>query len=248
MGEGKNKKTVPPKNALARFMKELDFPADKQDLLLKALTHPTYFEGVKQELPEDNQRLEFLGDAVLDMVVGEYLYRAYPMAREGDLSKMRAALVCEAALARLAEELGIGKLLRLGKGGEAGGDRERPSVLADACEAVIGAIYEAGGLPQAAAFIERYFAPAMDNLKREDFEDKKSLLQELAQREVGCGVGYKQLCINGPDHAPHFESGAYCNGLLLGRGWGGSKKESEQAAAAAALASQSKWLTEVNKK
>ena len=227
---------------LARLMKETGFPPAKKKLLVQALTHPTFFEGAKQALPEDNQRLEFLGDAVLDMVVGEYLYHAYPAAREGDLSKMRAALVCESALALLAREIGLGKLLRLGKGGEAGGDRERPSVLADAFEALVGAIYEAGGFAAAHAFIEKHFAAGIDKLTRDDFEDKKSLLQELTQRDAGCGVSYSILSTDGPDHAPRFESGAYCGGLLVGRGWGGSKKESEQAAAAAALASQSKWL------
>jgi ribonuclease-3 len=231
-----------------RFMKETGYPPAKKGLLMQALTHPTFFEGAKKEIPEDNQRLEFLGDAVLDMVVGEYLYHAYPTAREGDLSKMRAALVCEPALALLAQELGLGQLLRLGKGGEAGGDRERPSVLADAFEALVGAIYEAQGFGAARSFIEKHFAPAIDKLTRDDFEDKKSLLQELVQREASCGVSYRTLSMNGPDHAPRFESGAYGGEFLLGRGWGGSKKESEQAAAAAALASQSKWLVEISKK
>jgi len=236
------KKEAPVDDDVARFMRELGFPADKRSLLLKALTHPTYFEGAKQVEPEDNQRLEFLGDAVLDMVVGEYLFRAYPRAREGDLSKMRAALVCESTLASLAGELGLGKLLRLGKGGESGGDRGRPSVLADACEALIGAIYVSCGLATVQAFIERHFAAAMKNLTRDDFEDKKSLLQELTQRDIGQGVTYKLLQMKGPDHAPHFESAAYCNEVLLGRGWGSNKKESEQSAAAAALATQGKWL------
>jgi ribonuclease-3 len=227
---------------IARFMRESGFPPQKKALLVRALTQPTYFEGVKQEIPEDNQRLEFLGDAVLDMLVGEYLYHAYPAAREGDLSKMRAALVCESALALLAQEIGLGKLLRLGKGGEASGDRQRPSVLADAFEALVGAIYEAQGFAAAQCFIEKHFAPAIQKLTRDDFEDKKSLLQELVQRDSGYGVSYKTLTVDGPDHAPRFESGAYCGEKMLGRGWGGSKKESEQAAAAAALASQSKWL------
>jgi len=233
---------------LVRFMKETGFPPAKKELLVQALTHPTFFEGAKKEIPEDNQRLEFLGDAVLDMVVGEYLFHTYPAAREGDLSKMRAALVCEPALALLAQELGLGKLLRLGKGSEAGGDRERPSVLADAFEALVGAIYEASGFKAVHSFIEKHFAPVMDKLTRDDIEDKKSLLQELVQREASCGVSYKTLSVDGPDHAPRFESGVYSGEQLLGRGWGGSKKESEQAAAAAALASQSKWLPEVRKK
>ena len=232
---------------LTCFIEKTGFPLAKKELLVQALTHPTFFEGAKKDIPEDNQRLEFLGDAILDMLVGEYLYHAYPAAREGDLSKMRAALVCESTLALLAQELGLGKLLRLGKGGEASGDRERPSVLADAFEALLGAIYEAEGFIAVRSFVEKHFAPAIEKLTRDDFEDKKSLLQELVQREANCGVNYKTLSMDGPDHAPRFESGAYGCGCLLGRGWGGSKKESEQAAAAAALASQSKWLAGISK-
>ena len=233
-------------NLITCLMKETGFPPEKRKLLTQALTHPTFFEGAKQETPEDNQRLEFLGDAILDMVVGEYLYHTYPAAREGELSKMRAALVCESALALLAKELNLGQFLKLGKGGEASGDRERPSVLADAFEALIGAFYEAAGFNATKSFIEKHFAPIIAKLTRDDYEDKKSLLQELTQREMNCGVSYKTLSMDGPDHAPRFESGAYYGTHLLGRGWGGSKKESEQAAAAAALASQGKWLPKSN--
>ena len=245
MVKGAGKKRA---DKLTRFMQECSFPSAQKDLLVQALTHPNFFEGIRKEIPEDNQRLEFLGDAVLDLVVGEFLFHAYPAAREGVLSKMRAALVCEAALAQLAREMGLGQLLRLGKGGEAGGDRQRSSVLADAFEALVGAIYEAEGYLAARSFIELHFLPLIENLTRDDFEDKKSLLQELTQRDTGCGVSYGLLSTNGPDHAPRFESGAYCGELLVGRGWGGSKKESEQAAAAAALAAQSKWLPLISKK
>ena len=233
---------------ITQFLHKLNFPAAKQQILLMALTHPTFFEGAKPATPEDNQRLEFLGDAVLDMLVSEYLYQAYPQAREGDLSKMRAALVCEASLAAQAQNLELGQLLRLGKGSEVGGDRERPSILADAFEALVGAIYVGLGHQAARDFINKCFAPAMDHLTRADFEDKKSLLQELTQKEIGRSVTYKLLKMDGPDHAPHFESGAYCGGLLLGQGQGGNKKESEQAAAAAALASKNTWLKTLVKK
>jgi ribonuclease-3 len=215
---------------------------EKRELFLQALTHPTFFEGAKQAIPQDTQRLEFLGDAILDLVVGDYLYHAYPAAHEGELSKMRAALVCESALALQAKDFGLGKLLRLGKGGESSGDRYRPSVLADAFEALIGAIYEANGFMAAHSFIITHFAAAIAKLTKDDYEDRKSLLQELVQSETMYGVSYKTLRQDGPDHAPRFESGAYCKEILLGRGWGNSKKESEQAAAAAALASKSKWL------
>ncbi len=222
----------------------LDFPAAQLPLLQQALTHPAYFEGQKNggSHPKDNQRLEYLGDAVLDLVVGEYLYHTYPLAREGDLSKMRAVIVCEASLAAQAQLLGIGESLRLGKGSEQSGDRSRPSVLADAFEAVIGALFEVCGLQQVRQFLILQFKQKMDHLSPEDYEDKKSLLQELVQKYSNHGVSYKLLDASGPDHAPSFESGAYWGKLLLASGRGSSKKESEQAAALAALQCREQWL------
>lgn len=232
---------------IVRFGQAIDFPESELDLLIQAFTHPTFFEGQKQDSPEDNQRLEFLGDAVVDMVAGAYLYNRYPEMREGDLSKMRAAVVCEQSLAKEALNLGIGSLLRLGKGAEVGGDRNRPSVLADAFEALIGALYQAAGFAKAEAFVLKHFKEQMDSLTRDDFEDKKSMLQELVQKESGYGVTYRLLKMDGPDHAPTFASAAYCRYQMLGRGEGGSKKESEQAAAAAALKSQGDWLPKIRK-
>jgi len=220
----------------------LGFDAENQALLLQALTHPAYFEGVKTASPQDNQRMEFLGDAVLDLVVGDYLYHAYPNLGEGTLSKMRAVIVCEGSLAHHSAEIGFQHYLRLGKGSEASGDRERPSILADAFEAVIGAMFVALGYDAARDFILGRFATQMQHLTPDDYEDKKSLLQELVQHESLHGVSYKLLTVSGPDHAPRFESGAYCGKLLIGKGMGGSKKESEQAAAVAALAAKSNWL------
>ncbi|MEG1998076.1 MAG: ribonuclease III domain-containing protein, partial [Clostridiales bacterium] len=124
------------KQKLLKLAETISFPEEHLALLQQALTHPAFFEGQKSagRHPKDNQRLEYLGDAVLDLVVGEYLYHAYPEAWEGELSKMRAVIVCEASLAVQAQSLGIGEVLRLGRGSEASGDRSRPSVLADAFE------------------------------------------------------------------------------------------------------------------
>ncbi|MCR4962523.1 MAG: ribonuclease III [Firmicutes bacterium] len=225
----------------------LSFPRQRLDLLRQALTHPAFFEGKKRggRRPEDNQRLEYLGDAVLDLLIGEYLYLAYPNAREGELSKMRAIIVCESSLAAQAKKLGLDEALLLGKGSELSGDRRRPSVLADAFEAVVGALFEAGGLEQARQFLYAQFKERMDRLSAEDYEDKKSLLQETVQKYSTKGVTYKLLDSRGPDHAPTFKSGAYWGKLLLASGTGSSKKESEQAAAQAALADKEQWLPAV---
>lgn len=223
----------------------IGFPPKKLSLLEQALTHPTYFEGVRSEDSCNNQRLEFLGDAVLDFLVGEYLFWKYRQAQEGDLTKMRSVIVCEASLAKKSQELGIGEALLLGKGSDVSGDRQRPSVLGDAFEAVLGAIYAAQGIEVAREFILKHFQEEMDSLQKDDYEDKKSLLQELVQKNSSKGVHYRLLSSSGPDHAPVFESGAYCGTLLLGSGSGSSKKESEIAAAKAAFANQDDWLEEI---
>lgn len=231
-------------NGLERLAKKLSFPGEQRALLQQALTHPAFYEG-HSDGRGDNQRLEFLGDGVLDMIVGAYLYQKYSEAQEGDLSKMRAFIVCEASLAEAAVELGLESCLRLGRGSEANGDRQRPSVLADAYEAVVGAIFICQGFAAAEKLLIEQFRKKMDSLRPEDYEDKKSLLQELVQAKAAHGVSYKLLAQTGPSHKPRFISAALCNGVQLGQGEGGSKKESEMAAAAAALADQDGWLPEI---
>ncbi|MBR2783575.1 MAG: ribonuclease III [Firmicutes bacterium] len=223
----------------------LGFSDTELPLLVQALTHPAFFEGSRHHREGDNQRLEFLGDAVLDLIAGEYLFRAYPEAQEGELSKMRAFIVCEASLAAAAVELGVDQALRLGHGSEAGGDRRRPSVLADAFEAVVGAVFTCRGYAAARELFLSQFREKMDRLTPEDYEDKKSLLQELVQARVSHGVSYRLLGSSGPDHAPTFESAVYCGRLLLGQGRGRSKKESEVAAATAALQDREQWLDRI---
>lgn len=244
----KRKSNVTKKNKYQELAQKLGFEEEDMPILVQALTHPAYFEGAKPEEESDNQRLEFLGDAVLDLLVGYHLYLHYPEAQEGELTKMRAATVCESYLAKMSEELGINKALRLGKGSEAGGDRNRPSVLADAFEAVLGAIFVVQGMEGASAFIEKYFAHALDTLSRDDYEDKKSLLQELAQKEHHGSISYRLLSTEGPDHAKTFVSGVYCQKILLAEGRGSSKKESEQAAAKTAYAIREQWLPTLKQK
>ena len=219
----------------------LGLPEDKLPWLMQALTHSTFFEGGKTAEQQDNQRLEFLGDAVLDMLVGEYLFERYPLAREGDLTKMRSALVCEVSLARHAKTLDLGEALLMGRGGEASGDRQRPSVLADAFEAVLGAVYVSCGCEAARRFVLEQMGEELDNLSKEDYEDSKSLLQEFVQIRRGEALSYRLLSCDGPSHAPVFVMGVFCGSLLLGEGKGGSKKESEQMAAKAALTDKERW-------
>ena len=234
--------------ALRELGKKLGFTEDTIAVLRLALTHSTYFEGSRHGSKtgdDDNQRLEFLGDAVLDLIVGEELYHRYPEAREGELSKMRAYLVCEASLSAVAKQLGLEKRLRMGRGAESGGDRYRPSVQADAFEAVIGAVFLTQGYQQTRQLLLELLGEQMDKLSPEEYEDKKSLLQELVQSKTPHGVVYKVLSHSGPDHQPHFESGVYCGKLVLGKGEGGSKKESEVAAAGAALKDKEKWIKDI---
>jgi len=248
MSEKKARPDTDREKELCLLGKLLDFPDEQAPLLRLAMTHSTFYEGSRHGGPEkgdDNQRLEFLGDAVLDLIVGEELYRLYPDAREGQLSKMRAYLVCEASLAEDAAKLRIQHCLRMGRGAESGGDRFRPSVLADAFEAMVGAIFLAQGYDHARAFLLSRFQQAMEHLTPEDYEDKKSLLQELIQGKGCHGVNYRVLEQSGPDHHPHFRSAVYCGNLLLGTGEGGSKKESEVAAAGAALKKKEEWLDSI---
>lgn len=238
------KKRMQNTEAIESLASRIAFPQDKMSLLIQALTHPAYYEGSQHE-EGDNQRLEFLGDAVLDLFVGEYLYYQYPQASEGVLSKMRAFIVCENSLAEDAIALGVDQSIRLGRGSEAGGDRHRPSVLADAYEAVLGAMYVACGADATRKLIVSRFAEKMNTITADDYEDKKSLLQEIVQARVPHGVSYKLHSSSGPDHAPTFESGVYAGKILLGKGIGRSKKESEVAAAVDALACRVEWLDKI---
>lgn len=188
-----------------------------------------------------NQRLEFLGDAVLGLVVGDYLFSFYPGHPEGDLTKMRAALVCEVSLAERSRTLGLGRYLLVGRGEAISGGRERPSILADAFEAVIGAIYLDAGLETAKDFIVDQLKDAIENLDLENCGDHKTMLQELVQKYGNEGVSYLILEESGPDHQKNFVAGVKLRERILARGSGHSKKEAEQKAAQAALKELPAW-------
>lgn len=204
-------------------------------LLNMALTHPTYAFEHQHEAATHNQRLEFLGDAVLGLVVAEYLYHHYPEKPEGELTKMRAAVVCEATLARKATEIQLGSYLLLGKGEEMTGGRERPSILADAFEALIGAIFLASGLSASRQFILRRFKNDLETAARGKYRDYKTLLQELVQEKHNENVTYVILEESGPDHDKRFVAGVSFQQQILAKGTGKSKKEAEQNAAGQAL-------------
>ncbi len=202
-------------------------------LLETALTHSS-FANESGGSAVCNERLEFLGDSVLGVTVADALYRAFPDMPEGQMTRLRAELVCEQALERAARELELGGCLRLGRGMEHSGGRERGSVLADAVEALIAALYLDAGMDEAARFIRERLLSSLGD-RAAAFIDSKTALQELVQRQSGRVLGYELLSESGPDHDKTFHVRVLLNGRSLGEGTGHSKKEAEQAAAAAAL-------------
>jgi ribonuclease-3 len=210
-----------------------------QDLLSQALTHSSYIYENRQNGIENNQRLEFLGDAVLGLAVSDFLYRNYPDRDEGELTKLRAALVCEPSLARTAKSLELGNCLKMGKGEERSGGRERPSILADAFEALLGAIYLDQGLVKASELSLKLLDPLIkDVLEGRLDRDFKTELQEIVQQRGSEQVQYTILREEGPDHHKIFTAGVLYKGELAGIGCGRSKKEAEQQAAKSALLKQ----------
>lgn len=204
--------------------------------LHKAMIHSSHaFEQGRQTL-KDNETLEFLGDAVLDLAVGHALFRYFPQMREGDLTRLRAALVNERHLARMAKDLDLGRYLLLGKGEEVNLGREKASILSCAFEAVAGAIFLDGGYAAAAEFAERHFRPWFDDRQQTIFlADAKSSLQELLQERFNEGPRYVLEGDEGPDHNKTFHVSVRFREEILGQGSARSKKEAEQEAAAMAL-------------
>ncbi|NVN99616.1 MAG: ribonuclease III [Geobacteraceae bacterium] len=206
-----------------------------RSLLEEALTH----RSRSNELPglSDNQRLEFFGDSILGFLVSHLLFDAFPQAREGELTSMRASLVDESSLAAIASSLGIGSCLQLGKGEEKGGGRKKKSILSDAFEAVIAAVYLDGGVTAAREVVQRHFSPLVQGLAVSSFSstDYKTLLQEYTQSRFGSTPSYSVTGSQGPDHARVFTVTVIVNSELCGKGEGSRKKDAEQAAAREAL-------------
>ena len=204
-------------------------------LLQNALMHSSYANENRARGCTSNERLEFLGDSVLGMVTAMRLYRLYPDMPEGKLSRLRAELVCEQSLHAVALELGLGSYIRLGHGEARNGGRERPSILADAVEAIIAAIYLDGGLESAQRFILDHILTGLAEGQMHHVADYKTELQERVQRKPGQALEYTLLSESGPDHNKSFTMNVLLNGSEIGRGTGRTKKEAEQSAAKSAL-------------
>jgi len=215
---------------------ELKLVFHDKTLLQRALTHRSYLNENHDYPLEDNERLEFLGDAVLDFMVGEDLYHRFPDEDEGTLTSLRAALVCTRALADFANQIELGDHLLLGRGEEEGGGRQRPAVLCGAFEALVGALYLDQGISSVREFILPLFDPALENILRNDLDkDPKSILQELSQAYLGYTPRYPTVEASGPDHDKVFTIAATINGVTYGKGRGHSKQVAAQTAAAEAL-------------
>ena len=222
---------------MAALAARLGVQFGRLDLALTAITHKSWVNEHKGEGATDNERLEFLGDAVVDLVIAHRLMERFPESPEGELSKLRALLVNEEGLARVARTLGLGELLLLGRGEELSGGREKPSVLADALEAVIGALYLGDGLPAAAAFVDAHFAEALAGVASgRSGIDWKTRLQEEMQLRHRITPRYRVVSETGPAHERVFEIEVGLAGTPYARASGRSKKEAEQAAARATLA------------
>ncbi len=213
--------------------KKLGYQFKDRSLLEEAVRHSSYANEHRSSGGDSNERLEFLGDSVLGFITAEFLFKTYGKLPEGDLTRMRAALVCEQSLYQVARRLELGRYLKLGKGEEAGGGRQRQSILADATEAVFAAVYLDGGMEEIRRLIQRLIlSQAADAEERRDY---KTTLQEIIQRKSGQVLTYHMVSESGPDHNKSFLFQVQLNGETIGQGEGHSKKEAEQSAAQNAL-------------
>ena len=217
-----------------KLEEEIDYKFKDVKLLLHALSHSSY-ANEKRHNGGSNERLEFLGDAVLSIVVSDYIYRNCPKLPEGELSKLRAALVCEKSLCRFSAALGVGDYLRLSKGEKNLRGNERPSILADAFEALLAAVYLDGGMEAAKKHVMRFMPKDMGNGRKLIFSDFKTVLQEIVQKNPEEKVEYVLIGEEGPDHNKIFIVEVCLNGQVIGKGRGRSKKDAEQLAAKEAL-------------
>ena len=219
---------------LEEFEKKINYTFKDKNLLFVALSHSS-FANEKRKLRHSNERLGFLGDSVLSIVVSQYLFEHFTHLPEGELTKIRASLVCEKSLYEFAKEIDLGEYLFLGKGEENTGGRERTSILADAFEAVIAAVFLDGGLEAAKKHILRFIPKDIDSRKSVSFSDHKTILQEIIQKNPEEKVEYKLVGQSGPDHNKAFKVQVCLNSNVIGTGIGKSKKEAEQMAAKEAL-------------
>lgn len=214
---------------LEELEKKLGYTFQDRKLLEHALCHSSYANERHWDRLENNERLEFLGDAVLELITSEYLYKNYPKMPEGEATRTRASIVCEQTLALCARDLGLGDWLRLGKGEELTGGRDRDSITSDAMEALLGAVYLDGGFANAKEFVHHFILNDIEHKKL--FYDSKTILQEIVQGHTDETLTYVLLKEEGPDHNKSFEVSAMLDGQEIGRGIGRTKKSAEQRAA-----------------
>lgn len=217
------------KQKLRELEKRIGYQFGEEGLLYQAMTHSSYANEHRIDKTRCNERLEFLGDAVLEVVTSDYLYHEHPDWPEGELTKLRASMVCEPALALCAGEIELGTYLLLGKGEQATGGRERNSIVSDAMEALIGAVYLDGGFASAKEFVQRFVLNDMEH--RQLFFDSKTILQEMVQAMGDDALNYELLREEGPDHNKTFEARALVGSREVGRGTGRTKKAAESMAA-----------------
>lgn len=224
------------KRQLKEFQEIIGIEFDSMKLIDAALTHSSYANQYNYKYDGHNERLEFLGDSVLSIAVSEYLYKNYKNEHEGRLTKVRAGVVCEPSLASVARKLSLNVYLRIGKGEELSGGREKDSLLADACEAVIAAIYLDKGYEKARDFVLENLLDKIVMLEKDkNFDDFKTKLQEYVQRKLFVQIEYVIVNESGPDHNKVFEAEVLLDGKCSGKGKGKTKKEAEQKAAKEAL-------------
>jgi ribonuclease III len=223
------------KQTLILFQTILGYQFNELTLLNVALTHKS-FANEQVNGVEDNERLEFLGDAVLNLIISNYFLNRYPDYPEGELTKLRASIVNNISLARMAQQIRLGDFILLGKGEERSGGRQKPSILANCFEAVIGALYQEVGLEKVyALFLDRWGNWIDDAIQNHSMNDYKSTLQEIIQREWGCIPHYQVIAERGPEHRKVFEVALSIKGQIWSCGIGRSKKEAEQEAAMLAI-------------
>lgn len=219
----------------AQLQDQLHIFFQDESLLVQAFTHSSYVNEHHRKVEQDNERLEFLGDAVLQITISQYLFQKKPALSEGEMTKLRASIVCEPSLVSFAESLDFGKYILLGKGEELTGGRTRPALLADVFEAFVGALYLDQGLEAVQSFFERYIFPKIERGEISSVKDYKSMLQEYIQQENNGDLQYIITDERGPAHNREFVAEVHLNGQCIGAGVGRSKKEAEQKAAEEAL-------------
>lgn len=221
------------KEILKELQEKIGYQFNNPELLKQALTHSSFANEQKINKLKNYERLEFLGDAVLELVSSEFLFKENPNMPEGQLTKLRASMVCEPSLAYCARDISLGSYILLGKGEEATGGRKRDSITSDVMEAVIGAIYLDGGIEEAKKYIYRFILEDLDD--KILFMDSKTILQEEIQKRNNAQLRYELVAELGPDHDKEFQVEAYLDDVLVGTGVGRTKKAAEQQAAYKAL-------------